>query len=75
MFLSKHSHSRATRSTKPEPLGGHLAPHWLGEAPQVPSLRRCPLLLVAVGGESPDAPAVCRQAAEDRGAAVAGGVR
>ena len=30
--------------------------------------------LVAVGGESSDAAAVCRHAAEDRGAAVAGGI-
>ena len=34
-----------------------------------------PILLVAAGGEPPDAAAVCRHAAEDRGAAVAGGMR
>jgi hypothetical protein len=34
-----------------------------------------PLLLLAAGGESPDAPAVCWHAAEDRGAAVAGGIK
>jgi len=34
-----------------------------------------PLLLVAAGGESPDAPALCWHAAEDRGAAVAGGIK
>ena len=32
------------------------------------------LLLVAVGGESPDAPVVRRHAAEDHGAAVAAGI-
>ena len=33
------------------------------------------LLLVAAGGESPDPAAVCRHAAENRGAAVAGGIK
>ncbi len=33
------------------------------------------LLLAAAGGEPSDAAAVCRHAAEDRGAAVAGGIR
>ena len=33
------------------------------------------LLLVAAGGEPSDAAVVCRHAAEDRGAAVAGGMR
>ena len=35
----------------------------------------CALLLVAVGREASDAAAVCWHAAEDRGAAVAGGIR
>jgi hypothetical protein len=33
-----------------------------------------PLLLVAAGGESPDAAVVCRHVGKDRGAAVAGGI-
>ena len=37
--------------------------------------KACPVLLVAAGGEPFDAAAVCRHAAEDRGAAVAGGIR
>jgi hypothetical protein len=32
------------------------------------------MLVVAAGAESPDAPAIWRRAAEDRGAAVAGGI-
>src|SRR5216683_6059169 len=35
----------------------------------------CTLLLVAAGGEPSDAAVVCRHAAEDRSAAVAGGIR
>jgi Transposase DDE domain group 1 len=35
----------------------------------------CALLLVGAGGEASDAAVVCRHAAEDRGAAIAGGTR
>jgi len=38
-------------------------------------LKTCALLLVAAGRGASDAAAVCRHAAEDRGAAVAGGIR
>src|SRR6266851_3627912 len=36
---------------------------------------RIPPLLVAASGESPDEPAVCRHAAKDHAAAVAGGIK
>jgi hypothetical protein len=36
--------------------------------------KACPLLLVAAGGEPSDAPALRKHAAEDRDAAVAGGI-
>jgi len=36
--------------------------------------KACPVLLVAAGGESSDAPALRKHAAEDRGAAAASGI-
>ncbi len=59
-------------------FGGHSYPcrYTIGYplilAAAYPLLR---LLLIAAGGESSDAPALRKHAAEDRGAAVAGGIR
>jgi len=62
-------HARADR----EVVAGQLAAA-VGEG-RPTAHPTCALLLVVVGRGASDPAAVCRHAAEDRGAAVAGGIR